>query len=307
MIKTCYTNRVEGATAGKMDVEYYTPFPQLRRIRSMKKLKHFYPKTNWDNFNYESGKFEYNPNVKGKQGWDKDLEEIREKMIAEEANQNERGKELLKKNRSPATIWDILYVTEGKITGRMPGSPNVPKPKSDLRNGPVKKRGKKRTKPKTKRPKSSSMIYEMFSKKVNDSVKNQTCAMKETFVSTKSGEKEKVKDIDKVANLQPKAQKVVERKHVSLKTSNEFVLVDSSGKILFEIMKKSMNIGLADQCFVDNRNLLQHYSMKYNPIKDSTLSFLWVKADLVTDEVKKMRKTFFEDLIASGQFKLTCK
>ena len=367
MIKCFNTNRQNGKTEGKLDVEYYTQYPELRNLRSMKQLIYFYPKINWDHFNYDTGKNDVkydNPRVKDKQvWWDKDserFEKMREKMIVKETKLKKKAEQLLNKGRNSASIWEWLYISQGKVTGLMPGSPNVSK--SDVKNAPVKTPGKKLntfatkkksyTKPRENQAKSSIPITdidkEKHSKKVDDvSVKNQTFAVKETVLAIKKcnameniyikrGEKETNEEfgVGKVANLQPQATKAVKRPHfwnaqppeITMELgSDEEVrndqlneenqrnpkpylygnkdMVYAYGGNLFEIMKKSIDMDIPDQCFLDNRNLLQHYSLKCDPIEDSSWRFLWIKDALVTNEVKKLRKSFFEDLIASGQFK----
>jgi len=355
--------RQNGKTKGTTNVEYYSPYPELRNIRSMKQCIYFYPKINWDHFRYNTGKNDVkydNPRVKDKQvWWDKDsarFEKMREKMIAKETKLREKGEQLVNKERNSASIWDLLFLSEGKVTGLMPGCPNVSE--SSLKKSPVKRPGKKRntspkkrksfTKPKAKQQKSSSPITdinkEQHSKKVDDvSVQNQAFAVEKTSVAIKncntmenvprkSGEK--VEDVAKVANLQPQATKAVKRPHfwnlqrpeitMQLDSDEEVIndqlneenqrnpkpylygnkdMVYAYGGNLFEIMKKSIDMDIPDQCFLDNRNLLQHYSSKCDPIQDSSWRFLWIKDALVTDEVKKLRKSFFEGLIASGQFK----
>jgi len=360
-------HRKNGKSKGKVDVEYYTPFPELRHIRSMKQCIYFYPKINWDHFNYNTGKNEVeykNPRVKDQLvWWDKDskrFDKMKEKMIAKETKLREKGEQLKNKSRNSASVWDLLFISQGKVTGLMQGCPNDFK--SDVKKASVKTPGKKRktfakkkkscTKPKAKQQKSNSPITdidnEKYSKKVDDvSVKNQTFAVKETVVaikkcnmmenvSRKSGEKETNEEfgVGKVTTLQPQATKAVKRPHFWTSQSPEITMalvsdekvindqlneenqrnpkpylygnkdmVYAYGGNLFEIMKKSIDMDIPDQCFLDNRNLLQHYSLKCDPIEDSSWRFLWIKDALVTNEVKKLRKSFFEDLIASGQFK----
>ena len=132
IFQTC---RQSGASAGQTDVEYYSPFPELRQIRSMKQLMYFYPERGpWDHFCYKTGEWDVNktnPRVKDREAWWwKDaprMEQLRRRKDAERERMRERGSKLKDGARTLASVWDLLYMSKGQMTGLMPGCKEVDK------------------------------------------------------------------------------------------------------------------------------------------------------------------------------------
>ena len=279
--------------------------------------------------------------------WDKDsakLEKLKETMIQNETKLKERGNQLSTGNKKPHSIWDFLFTSKGTITGLMPGCPDI---KNEKKKGAVKGGQKSKISDKTRisstKPDATQPICsltENSSKIDDDSETNLTNAVKKCNTKKsipvengKSGVQQNVK-----LDLQPQAKSAVERKHfwnlqppeitMELVCGEEIIndklneetwknpkpylygnseMVYIYGGSLFEIMKKSIDIDIADQCFIDNRNLLQQYSLKCDPIKDPRWRFLWLKDHLVTEEVKVLRKSFFEKFIECERFKIDRK
>ena len=117
-------------------MHYYSPFPELKKYRSLEGLIYAEPKIRWNNFDYNEGIYkgrEYvHPTFKkfgGIANWEnKELKE----MITEEERKRIYRIERLKKRTNegeafdPANaenVFELLYFSRGIFHGHYPNSP----------------------------------------------------------------------------------------------------------------------------------------------------------------------------------------
>ena len=121
----------------------------------MKQLMYFYPHIKWDHFNFRTGRNDVrklNCRVRDRDSWwEKDapkMEKMRRRKDAERARTLERGAKLRNGTRLSASVWDLLYISKGQVTGLMPGCKDVDREKVKKKAASEKASARKQGKPK---------------------------------------------------------------------------------------------------------------------------------------------------------------